>query len=101
MLNGFDEVMRDDKGKLMLEPAKVRGRATPEGKAKSVPFTLVEKYPWQAIQYDWVSEKHKQVAKMILSGIDPTDTDGRKFPVITYWRDVLISEKAKPCGGRF
>lgn len=71
-------LMFDEKGKLLVEEAQVRDRNTPEGKAKSVPFTLVDKWPHRAVTYDWVSKEHKAIARLILDGIDPTDPRGSK-----------------------
>ncbi|KAH8589253.1 hypothetical protein B0O99DRAFT_483004, partial [Bisporella sp. PMI_857] len=49
----------DDKGKVTWDMVKVRSRSTPEGKELSIPYTLVDMYPWRAVKYDWVSEEHK------------------------------------------
>jgi len=71
--------MFDENGKLLLDDAKVRGRATIEGRVKGVPFTLVDKYPWRAVEYPWVSEEHKELARRILQGNDPTDPAGSEY----------------------
>ena len=71
-------LMFDDKGKLLLEAVKVRDRNTPEGKAKCVPCTLIDRSPWRALTYDWVSKEHKALARSILDGNDPTDPQGSK-----------------------
>ncbi|KAG9246784.1 hypothetical protein BJ878DRAFT_416179 [Calycina marina] len=70
----------DSKGKLLLTEAKVRDRTTPEGKEKCIPYTLVDKWPHRAIKYDWVSEEHKHIARLILQGVDPSDREGSRYP---------------------
>jgi len=89
-------LMFDDKGKLQLEAVGVRGRNTPEGRAKCVPFTLIDRSPWRAITYDWVSKEHKAIARLILDGIDPTDPQGSRSSFATH-RDLtnFILEKAE------
>jgi len=77
-------LMFDDKGKLLLEAVKVRDRNTPEGKAKCVPFTLIDRSPWRALTYDWVSKEHKAIARLILDGTDPTDPQGSKLGSIPH-----------------
>jgi hypothetical protein len=72
--------MFDSKGKLLLDSAKVRDRDTPQGREKCVPFSLVDRYPWRAVRYPWVAEQHKETARLIMQGIDPTDPTGSKFP---------------------
>jgi hypothetical protein len=78
LLDENNQLMFDDKGKLLTEKHKVRFRHTPEGKAKGVPITLVDSYPHLAIGFSWVSEEHKLIAELILQGNDPNDNTGSK-----------------------
>ncbi|KAH8587296.1 hypothetical protein B0O99DRAFT_678179 [Bisporella sp. PMI_857] len=72
----------DDEGKVVWDTVKIRSRYTLEGERLSIPYTLVDMYPWRAVKYNWVSEEHKRVASLILHGIDPTDPSGSMFPNI-------------------
>lgn len=58
----------DRNGKAVMIPAKVRDRNTAEG--KDIPFTFVEKHPYWALRYDWVSPAHKEKARNILAALD-------------------------------
>jgi hypothetical protein len=49
-----------------MDPAPVRGRYTPEGKAMDFPYTLIELCPHRAMEYSWVSPADKTRALEIL-----------------------------------
>jgi hypothetical protein len=53
-------------GRAVTDPAPVRDRSTPEGKAIDYPFTLVEQAPQRALRYPWVSLADKDKASEIL-----------------------------------
>jgi hypothetical protein len=53
-------------GRAVTDPALVRDRSTPEGKAMDYPFTLVELAPQRALRYRWVSPADKARASEIL-----------------------------------
>jgi hypothetical protein len=53
-------------GRAVTDPAPVRDRSTPEGKAMDYPFTLVELAPQRALRYRWVSPADKARASEIL-----------------------------------
>ncbi|TVY35849.1 hypothetical protein LSUB1_G006628 [Lachnellula subtilissima] len=67
----------DENGKVTWVEALVRERSTAEGLELDYPFTLVELHPERAVQYEWVSEEHKAMARRIL--ISPPLT-GSKYP---------------------
>lgn len=85
LLSPSGKPLFDKKGKLRVRSAKVRGRATPEGREDGVPFGLVEKAPWRAVTYSWVREADRERARRIENGDDPSDDTGRK----AYWRKIL------------
>jgi hypothetical protein len=53
-------------GRPVMDPAPVRGRSTPEGKAMDFPYTLIELFPHRALEYSWVSPADKARAMDIL-----------------------------------
>jgi hypothetical protein len=85
----WNNPLYDKQEKLILDPAKMRDADTEEGKLKCVPYSLVDKYPWRAVDYKWVKEEQKKVARLILRGIDPTDPTGSKSS--HEWRLVIRS----------
>jgi hypothetical protein len=74
-------VERDDKGEPIMEPAKMRDTKTAAGKERCVPYSLVERYPWRALEYPWVSRKSKELAQQIMDGKDQKDPTGGKYCV--------------------
>jgi hypothetical protein len=50
----------------VMDPAPVRGRSTPEGRAMDFPYTLIELCPHRALEYSWVSLVDKARAIDIL-----------------------------------
>lgn len=70
------QVVRDDKGEAIMEPAKMRDHKTAAGKERCVPYSLVERYPWRALEYPWVSRKSKVLAQEIMDGKDQKDPTG-------------------------
>ena len=70
--------MYDEKGKIKMEAAKMREMKTQEGKEKCIPYSLVDRYPWRAVEYQWIREEDKERARAILSGDDPNDPTGSK-----------------------
>lgn len=66
LVNEKWNLMFDEDGKVVMIDAKVRERSTAEGMALDYPFTLVELHPRLAIQYSWVSDEHKAMARKIL-----------------------------------
>ncbi|TVY28463.1 hypothetical protein LHYA1_G003424 [Lachnellula hyalina] len=67
----------NENGKVTWVEALVRERSTSEGMELDYPFTLVELHPERAVQYEWVSEEHKAMARRIL--ISPPLV-GSKYP---------------------
>jgi hypothetical protein len=53
-------------GRPIMDPAPVRGRSTPEGKAEDFPYTLIELCPHRALDYSWVSPVDKARALEVL-----------------------------------
>ena len=70
--------MYDEKGKVKMDAAKMREMKTQEGKEKCIPYSLVDRYPWRAVEYQWIREEDKERARAILSGDDPNDPTGSK-----------------------
>ena len=68
--------MYDEKGKVKMDPAKMRDMKTLEGKEKCIPYSLVDRYPWRAVEYRWVREEDKERARAILRSDDPNDPTG-------------------------
>jgi hypothetical protein len=65
------ELVLDKNGNPIMIKAKIRDRATPEG--KSIPYLFIEKHPEFALKYDWVRPEDKAVALKILQGlVQPT-----------------------------
>lgn len=77
--------MYDEKGRVKMEAAKMREMKTQEGKEKCIPYSLVDRYPWRAVEYQWITVEDKERARAILSGDDPSDPTGRTAK----WREVL------------
>jgi hypothetical protein len=67
-VNENGDPVLDATGKVVMIPAKVRDRATAEGKNK--PFRFVEKHPEFALVYDWVRDEDKAKAMGILQGLE-------------------------------
>ena len=69
----FPRLMRDEKGRIKWMAAKVRDRASEEGKELGIPFHLVDKHPERAVAYAWVREEHKVLARGVLERRDTGD----------------------------
>jgi len=89
------EPMLDRNGKFVMEAAKVRGRATEEGKHK--PFLFVDVHPEWALVYDWVTADDKRKAMRVLQELDGKlqqrngDKSESKFsPLTMCWETLLI-----------
>lgn len=67
-LNNNGKPMLEQNGKFVMCPAKVRERATDEG--KDTPFLFVDLYPEWALEYDWVIPEHKDKAMRVLQILD-------------------------------
>lgn len=68
-----------DDGKVDWIPNKIRQGNTPEGRSLDFPMTLVEQYPERALEYEWVSAQHKDMALQILANPDP---DSSEYPFL-------------------
>ena len=68
------EPVLDKNGKPITIKAKIRDRATPEG--KNIPYLFIEKHPEFALKYDWVRPEDKAVALRILQGLDQPTAEG-------------------------
>ena len=74
----------DDNGEPIMESAKMREMKSPAGKARGIPFSLVERFPWRAVEYAWVSDESKAVARAIMEGKDPKDPTGREYSLSAF-----------------
>lgn len=74
----------DEKGAIIMDSAKMRDIKSEEGKEKGVPYSLVERYPWRALEYPWVDEEHKEIARAIMRGQDPIDPTGSKYSPVVF-----------------
>lgn len=61
------ELAVDNNRKVIMIPCKVRGRDT-EG--KEIPYMFVDRYPDQALLYDWVKLEDKEKARQILQDFE-------------------------------
>jgi hypothetical protein len=77
-IDRFNNPVYDDKGKVVFDKAKMRDKNEPEGLQKCVPYSMVDRYPWRAVEYAWVRDQERQLARLIMQGIDPTDPTGSK-----------------------
>jgi len=68
------EPVLDKNGNPIMIKAKIRDRATPEG--KSIPYLFIEKHPQFALKYDWVRPEDKAVALKILQGLAQPTAEG-------------------------
>jgi hypothetical protein len=82
-IDQFNNPVYDDKGKVVFDKAKMRDKNEPDGLQKCVPYSMVDRYPWRAVEYAWVHDQEKQLARRIMQGIDPTDPTGSKPPPFT------------------
>jgi len=78
----------DENGKFVMVSAKVRERATKEGKNK--PYHFVDLHPEWALVYDWVLPEHKERAMRVLQMLDGSivDNEGKSegmFLWMTVW----------------
>jgi hypothetical protein len=91
-LDANGEAVRDKNGKVVMIKAKVRDRATAEGKAK--PYKFVDKHPEFALGYDWVKPEDKARAMRILQGLKEPMADGEmsgKFCLLTMLHWTLLT----------
>jgi hypothetical protein len=89
------EPMLDRSGKFVMEAAKIRGRATEEGKHK--PFLFVDVHPEWALVYDWVTADDKKKAMRVLQILDgqlqPRNgekSESKFSPLAMCWETLLI-----------
>jgi len=87
-LNANGLPMLDESGKFVMVSAKVRERATKEGKHK--PFHFLDLHPEWALVYDWVQPEDKERALRLLKMLDGSieDTEGKSegtSPVNKVW----------------
>jgi hypothetical protein len=71
-IDAVNNPIYDEKGIVKIEPIKIQ-----EGNEMCIPYSLVDRYPWRAVEYSWVREKDKERAREILSSdglIDPTES---------------------------
>ncbi len=66
----------DENGKFVMVSAKVRERATEEGKNK--PHHFVDLHPEWALVYDWVLPEHKERAVRVLQILDGSIVDNEE-----------------------
>lgn len=65
------KIMYDSSGKALGLDMKVRSKDV--GDCKGAPWTFVERHPWMALEYEWVSVEHKKIAAKIVADIEKTD----------------------------
>jgi hypothetical protein len=68
--------VHDERGRMLWDPAKMRDMKSTEGKEKCVPYSLVERFPWRAVEYAWVDAERKEAARAIMKGEGPIDPTG-------------------------
>lgn len=71
LLDEDGELVFDSNSKVVMIPAKVRGRNTGEG--KQIPYLLIDMHPDFALVYDWVKPEDKLKATRILQGLEEAD----------------------------
>ncbi|KAH6670165.1 hypothetical protein B0J14DRAFT_486530 [Halenospora varia] len=69
-VDGNWNLVTGEDGRPIYNLERVRERDTPDGRARDVPYRLVDKHPQRALEYSWVSEEHKHEAQRILQGGD-------------------------------
>ncbi|KAE9367432.1 hypothetical protein N431DRAFT_428810 [Stipitochalara longipes BDJ] len=89
-LDDNGEPTLDQTGKLVMIPAKVRERATEEGKDK--PFLFLDLHPEWALVYDWVTPEHKARAMRVLQILEnpSEDNEGKSQKYRNYQRAQRI-----------
>jgi len=86
--------------KVRLHPAKVRDRTA--HCFKDAPYKLIEKHPERALQHSWVSEEHKDKARILLEDDKHGERIGRvtsrflhagKLPQLKFVTDTAMWRK--------
>ncbi|CZR66832.1 uncharacterized protein PAC_16733 [Phialocephala subalpina] len=70
-IDGDGNLMYDSSGKPLIMTMKVRSKDNAE--CGEAPWTFVERHPWMALEYEWVSIEHKKMAVKIVADIEKTD----------------------------